>query len=78
MDSVPGSQVIQEVLGKLFWFLLGRSLDINPSENIVDINNHKGVEFPDFSISPWAGVREVNGVTGMHWEQSGVGMEQGG
>lgn len=74
MDSVSGSHVIQEVLGRLFWFLLGQSVAINPSKNIVDINHHKVVEFPVFSISPWAGVREVNGVLG--YTGSRVGQER--
>lgn len=44
----------------------------------MGINHHKVVEFPVFSFSPWTGVREANGVTGIHWEQDGAGMEQGG
>lgn len=63
--------------GKVVLVSFGAKCGYESQQNIVDVNHRKGMEFSVFSTSPWTDGRGVNGITGIHWEQSRAGMEQG-
>lgn len=76
VDSIPGSQIIQEILGRLFWFLLGQSVGINPRKILWILITTKWWNFQSFPFllgQVWGKLMGLLGYTG-----SRVGQEWNG